>query len=110
MLQALSGRSHTVITGYAVARSGRILERDAVSSLVWFREIAPDELAWYVATNEPYDKAGAYAAQGRGACFIRAIQGSYTNVVGLPLCEVVDALKRLGALAFSGEGNHVHRR
>jgi septum formation protein len=54
---------------------------------------------------EPYDKAGAYAVQGMGACFIREIRGSCTNVVGLPLCEVVDALKRVAAIRFCGNAN-----
>jgi len=56
---------------------------------------------WYIRSPEPYDKAGAYAVQGLGAFFIKEISGSYTNVMGLPLCEVVDALKTVGALSFT---------
>ena len=59
-------------------------------------------MAWYIKSQEPYDKAGGYAVQGMGAFFIKEIHGSYTNVMGLPLCEVVDALKRIGAIGFAG--------
>jgi septum formation protein len=62
-------------------------------------------MAWYTATEEPYDKAGGYAVQGMGGCFIREIRGSFSNVMGLPLCEVVEALKRVAAIGFSGEGH-----
>jgi septum formation protein len=53
---------------------------------------------WYVSCDEPYDKAGGYAVQGKGACFIKTIRGSYTNVIGLPLCEVMDDMTKLGAV------------
>jgi septum formation protein len=56
-----------------------------------------------VATDEPYDKAGGYAVQGKASFLISEIRGSYTNVVGLPLCEVVEALKKLGLVDFKGE-------
>ena len=103
MLERLSGREHAVYTGFSIAgRGAGTLVRRVVESTVLFREIAPDEMAWYLASEEPYDKAGAYAIQGRGAFFIREIRGSYTNVVGLPLAEVVDALRDLSAVAFSG--------
>jgi septum formation protein len=105
MLEKLSGREHEVFTGFSIAgRRKGILFRDVVESTVLFREIAPDEMAWYIASEEPYDKAGAYAVQGMGAFFIREIRGSYTNVMGLPLCEVVDAFRGLSAITFSGEG------
>jgi len=71
-----------------------------VQSAVYFKEISPDEMDWYVNSREPYDKAGGYAAQGMGASFIQAIRGSYTNVIGLPLCEVMEALRSLDALHF----------
>jgi septum formation protein len=101
MLGKLSGREHTVYTGYALVRErSGILARQAVSSSVLFRELAPDEVQWYVASPEPYDKAGGYAVQGIGAFFIRAIKGSYTNVMGLPLCELVDTFKRVGMIRF----------
>ena len=106
MLGKLSGRVHTVFTGFSVTkRSNSILIRDAVESTVRFREIPDDEMAWYIESEEPYDKAGGYAVQGMGAFFIKEIHGSYTNVMGLPLCEVVDVLKSVGAIVFTG-GSH----
>ncbi|MGO9137078.1 MAG: Maf family protein [Syntrophales bacterium] len=103
MLGRLSGQIHTVYTGFTVARkSVDILTSDAVSSFVRFREIPEDEMAWYIGSQEPYDKAGGYAVQGMGAFFIKEIYGSYTNVMGLPMCEVVDVLRGIGAIDFAG--------
>ena len=102
MLGKLSGQTHTVFTGFTLMKkSTGIAISEAVDSSVRFRNIPEDEMAWYIALEEPYDKAGGYAVQGMGAFFIREICGSYTNVMGLPLCEVVDVLKRVGALTFS---------
>jgi septum formation protein len=109
MLGKLSGQIHTVFTGFTVTRkSADILIRDAVESSVLFREIPEDEMAWYIKTQEPYDKAGGYAVQGMGAFFIKEIHGSYTNVMGLPLCEVVDVLKRIGAIDFTGGSDGIN--
>ncbi len=106
MLGKLSGRVHTVFTGFTLIRkSADVLIRDAVESSVRFREIPEDEMTWYIRSEEPYDKAGGYAVQGMGAFFIKEIHGSYTNVMGLPLCEVVDVLKSIGAIDFNG-GSH----
>ena len=103
MLGKLSGQVHKVFTGFTVARkSASILIGDAIESSVRFREITEDEMTWYINSPEPYDKAGGYAVQGTGAFFIREIWGSYTNVMGLPLCEVVDVLKQVGAIDFAG--------
>jgi len=103
MLGKLSGRVHTVFTGFTVTRrNAQILIREAIESSVRFRDIREDEMAWYIKSEEPYDKAGGYAVQGMGAFFIREIHGSYTNVMGLPLCEVVDVLKSVGAIDFTG--------
>jgi septum formation protein len=109
MLEKLSDRAHEVFTGFCIIRQDRgVRIREVVGTAVLFRKIAPDEMAWYTGTKEPYDKAGAYAVQGMGSCFIREIHGSCTNVVGLPLCEVVDALKRVAAIHFSGgSGNRI---
>jgi septum formation protein len=105
MLEKLSGREHEVITGFSIVRQDpEVRVREVVESSVLFREITADEMAWYTGTGEPYDKAGAYAVQGMGGCFVRKIRGSCTNVVGLPLCEVVEALKRVGAIFFRNEG------
>lgn len=101
MLNRLSGRTHEVYTGFTLFH-GRIpkIRSQAVHSRVVFRSIPEDEIAWYLSTPEPYDKAGAYAVQGMGAFFIKEIQGSYTNVMGLPLCEVVDVMKEENILTF----------
>jgi septum formation protein len=110
MLGMLSGQTHTVFTGFTIMkRSADILISEAVDSSVRFRNIPEDEMMWYIRSEEPYDKAGGYAVQGMGAFFIKEICGSYSNVMGLPLCEVVDALKRIGALQFPGEGHGIVR-
>ncbi len=97
MLQLLSGREHRVLSGYAVIdrHSGK-QRTEAVSTRVWFRQLTDVEIARYIATREPMDKAGAYAIQGLGVCFVARIEGSYTNVVGLPLCRLTRAMKELG--------------
>jgi septum formation protein len=101
MLEMLSGREHTVITGFALVRDDRgVIVNETVRSGVLFKEISEDEMEWYTRTDEPYDKAGGYAVQGMASFFIKEIRGSYTNVIGLPLCEVVTAMKRAGVLNF----------
>lgn len=99
MLASLSGRSHRVISGYAVhdRKSGRTLTA-AVTTWVFFKELTAFEIEGYIASGEPFDKAGAYAIQGLGAFMVPRIEGSYTNVVGLPLCEVLATLQEMGAL------------
>jgi septum formation protein len=102
MLKRLSGCIHEVYTGFTIMnKTDQVMISQAVKSRVTFRDIPDEEIAWYVSTREPYDKAGAYAVQGLGAFFIREIHGSYTNVMGLPLCEVVDVLKKENFLIFS---------
>lgn len=102
MLRKLSGRKHKVITGFCLTRKNNdIIVKNTVESSVVFKEISEDEIDWYVRKKEPYDKAGGYAVQGMGAFFIKEIRGSYTNVVGLPLCEVMETLKKTGAIRFS---------
>ena len=101
MLGLLSGREHKVFTGFTIACVKKnIRETGVVQSGVRFKEISPDEMAWYVSSDEPYDKAGGYAVQGKGAYFIKSIKGSYTNVVGLPLCEVLATLKNFKVIKF----------
>ncbi len=94
MLQKLSGRVHRVFTGFALAHTGRIVESDAIVSGVRFRELSAAEVEQYIATNEPYDKAGGYAIQGDAGDFIAAVEGSIANVMGLPIDEVLEALRR----------------
>lgn len=99
MLTSLSGRSHEVLTGFAVHdRATKTTVSEVVSTAVRFKELTAAEINGYIASGEPFDKAGAYAIQGIGAFMVQAINGSYTNVVGLPLCEVVDVLEHLGAV------------
>lgn len=101
MLGKLSGREHKVFTGFTIVHMVlKVHQTKVVQSAVRFKTIRPEEMAWYIACNEPYDKAGGYALQGRGACFIRSIRGSYTNVIGLPLCEVLETLKKLKVITF----------
>lgn len=91
MLQALSGREHQVLTAVALAREGDCVVR-LVASRVQFRTITADEAERYWASGEPRDKAGGYAIQGLGAVFVSGLQGSYSGVVGLPLCETAQLL------------------
>jgi len=87
MLGLLSGRTHEVLTGVVLARAGR--ESSAVADTrVRFRSMTPAEIDWYVASGEPRDKAGAYGVQGLAARFVEGVDGSYSNVVGLPLGAV----------------------
>lgn len=99
MLGWLSGRAHQVITGFCLSNpAGEIVHSEAVTTEVSFKELSLDEMSAYIATGEPKGKAGGYAIQGVGAFMVETIYGSYTNVVGLPLCEVIKALVRAGAL------------
>jgi septum formation protein len=96
MLTLLSHREHRVITGYCLRQSGVAAKReDTVTTRVVFKALSPGEIRWYIETGEPFDKAGGYAIQGKAAFMVKEINGSYTNVVGLPLCEVVGALQDL---------------
>lgn len=98
MLRSLSGRAHEVVSGYALYdRQDGEVKSGAVRTRVCFKKLAKDEIEGYIATGEPFDKAGAYAIQGVGAFMVKNIEGSYTNVVGLPLCEVVELLEQTGA-------------
>jgi septum formation protein len=102
MLQQLSGRTHAVLTGVALIRLPDGERRQFVeSTLVHFRPIADEELSAYLATEESFDKAGAYAIQGRAGRFIPRIEGCYFNVVGLPLSRVLTELESLGWSAKS---------
>jgi septum formation protein len=97
MLGMLSGTMHTVITGLAVmdAATGRTETRAAITK-VWFRNLTPEEIASYVATGEPLDKAGAYGIQERGSLLVKKIEGCYFNVVGLPLSLLSEILPDFG--------------
>jgi septum formation protein len=97
MLEMLSGRTHSVVTGVALIRLPDAEQRIFVeSTLVHFDKLSEEELNRYLATDEPYDKAGAYAIQGRAGRFIPRIEGCYFNVVGLPLARLQHSLNELG--------------
>ena len=100
MLCALSGRTHEVFTGIAVHHGGNIhlaCERTAVR----FKSLTDAEIAAYIATGEPMDKAGAYGIQGRAGLFVEGIEGDYFNVVGLPVCTLGKLLSSLGVEAWN---------
>ncbi len=97
MLSLLSGRSHRVMTGCVLMDTGTGEKVSFVTTTeVVFKTLEVDEVVGYVATGEPLDKAGGYGIQARGAFLVSRVNGSYTNVVGLPLAEVLDALAELG--------------
>jgi septum formation protein len=99
MLSLLSGRIHQVLTGYAIAmKKESLFVSDVVETRVRMKHLSLEEISWYVRTGEPFGKAGAYAIQGAGAFMIEGIEGSYTNVVGLPVCQVLESLRALGAI------------
>ncbi len=103
MLKRLSGQTHFVYSGFAILCIHReACFTKAVETKVQFKELTDEEIDWYIQTGEPFDKAGAYAIQGIGTFLIRRIDGSYTNVVGLPVCEVIEELIRMGVVTFSG--------
>ena len=96
MLEMLAGRTHTVLTGVAVTRDEILLEA-VEATAVTLAALDPLRIAWYVNTGESDDKAGSYAVQGVGSRFVERINGSYTNVVGLPLALVDRFLRQIGA-------------
>jgi septum formation protein len=101
MLERLSGRAHKVFTGFTLSHTAsRVTKTKVIRSAVQFKPLSKEEMEWYISCAEPYDKAGGYAVQGKGAYFIKAIRGSYTNVIGLPLCEVLQELKNIADLHF----------
>ncbi|MGI6553443.1 MAG: Maf family protein [Bacillota bacterium] len=103
MLELLSGRKHQVISGLALveAATGKHWLAHEVTG-VWFRILEPEEIESYIATGEPFDKAGAYGIQGLGAVFVEKIEGCYFNVVGLPLARLYLLLKEAGFRFFAG--------
>jgi septum formation protein len=99
MLSFLSAREHKVITAICILNpSGETAHSEAVTTRVRFRRLTRQEIEDYVKTGEPFGKAGSYAIQGIGAFMVQSILGSYTNVVGLPLCALIQALLSVGAI------------
>ncbi len=104
MLKRLAGKEHLVITGYCLLKlaEGKKME-GAEETRVKIKPLKEMEIDWYINTGEPFDKAGGYAIQGKGAFMVEWIEGSYTNVVGLPLCQLIELLKGEGVSIFSKE-------
>lgn len=99
MLYLLRGKEHEVITGFCLLNpKGDVAQTKAITTLVRMKRLASDEIKAYIATGEPFGKAGSYAIQGIGAFMVESISGSYTNVVGLPVCAVIKSLLAAGAL------------
>lgn len=104
MLKSLSGKTHQVLTGYCICREATDqLFSETVKTDVCFKELTKVEIDWYINSGEPFDKAGAYAIQGIGTFLVRRINGSYTNVVGLPVCEVLEFLINEGIMDLTNE-------
>ncbi len=102
MLRQLSGQTHQVFTGYAIlCKAAGKKFSETVKTDVLFKKLSDEEIEWYIRTKEPFDKAGAYAIQGLGTFLVRSVNGSYTNVVGLPVCEVFEFLIKEGLVGFA---------
>lgn len=97
MLKSLSGKCHEVYTGVCVMEDNTV-DCEAEKTLVHFRELTDEEIFGYIRDGEPMDKAGAYGAQGKGALFVRYIEGDFYNVVGLPVCRLGEMLARKGVI------------
>ena len=107
MLKRLSGKTHQVFTGYCICcKSKNRRYSEVIKTEVRFKKLSDIEIEWYIRTNEPFDKAGAYAIQGLGTFLVKSIKGSYTNVVGLPVCEVIEFLINEGVIGLSFTGHH----
>ena len=100
MLRLLAGRSHRVLTGVCLLGPSSFLRQAVVSTVVTFTPLSQADVAWYVGSGEPLDKAGAYAVQGGASRFVERIDGSFSNVVGLPM-ELVSAWCREAGIQVS---------
>jgi septum formation protein len=105
MIRQLNGQTHEVFTGYAIYCD---TQKTCISGVekteVTFKNLSQQEIEWYIKTEEPFDKAGAYAIQGLGSFLVKRICGSYTNVVGLPVCEVLEQLYKADIIEPAAEG------
>ena len=102
MLKQLSGKTHQVLTGYCICcKNENTVYSETAKTDVHFKSLSNAEIDWYIQSGEPFDKAGAYAIQGIGTFLVKRINGSYTNVVGLPVCEVIEYLMAKGVLKFN---------
>jgi septum formation protein len=97
MLSRLGGQRHRVITSICLVHASmEVMESEWVETKVFMRSLSVKDIKGYIRTGEPMDKAGAYGIQGIGGCLVQRIEGSYSNVVGLPLCETLELLRRHG--------------
>jgi septum formation protein len=99
MLRSLSGKTHQVLTGYCICCA--VIDRifsETIKTDVCFKKLTDLQIEWYLNSGEPFDKAGAYGIQGIGAFLVKHINGSYTNVVGLPVCEIFEFLINEGVV------------
>lgn len=103
MLSRLSGNTHEVYTGFTLQKGGET-DTQVERTLVTFRVLSEDEIAAYVDTGEPMDKAGAYGIQGLGSMLVRGIEGDYFNVMGLPVCALGQSLLKFGIRPLAGKG------
>ncbi len=100
MLKRLRGNWHKVFTGYCVLNVSKgIIYQDVAETKVFIKDLTDEEIEKYIKTSEPFDKAGSYAVQGKGGYMVKEIRGSYSNVVGLPICEITEVLLSLGVLS-----------
>jgi len=103
MLNSLSAKTHQVHTGYCICHKATDhFISECVTTDVSFKKLSAKEIDWYINSGEPFDKAGAYAIQGIGTFLVKRINGSYTNVVGLPVCEVLEYLISEGVVELDG--------
>lgn len=101
MLNKLNNCEHSVYTAFCVMnqkKNSRVVK--FIKTKVYFKYLTDQEILWYVGTGEPFDKAGSYGIQGIGSFLVKQISGSYSNVVGLPVCEVVETLMNLNVIQF----------
>ncbi|HBN95819.1 MAG TPA: septum formation protein Maf [Firmicutes bacterium] len=101
MLRFLSGREHEVTTCVVLCLNGQVVRSFSETTSVWFRRLDDDEIKGYIATGEPFDKAGAYGIQGFGGLLVKSIKGCYYNVVGLPMPRLAEHLRSFGIEVFS---------
>ncbi|NLL47868.1 MAG: septum formation protein Maf [Firmicutes bacterium] len=101
MLRFLSGREHEVATYVIMARSGQVVREFSETTRVEFRELSSEEIKAYIATGEPFDKAGGYGIQGYGGLLVKSIKGCYYNVVGLPIPSLAEHLRSLGIEVYT---------
>ena len=106
MLRSLSGKAHTVITGCAILQDGR-MTTFADRTRVEFYPLSDREILDYIATGEPFDKAGAYGIQGRGSVLVKRIEGDFFNVMGLPVARLKREMERVGALPRQTKGDTI---